>query len=117
MGKVTPNQIPAINEETLSGIDSAIEVKAIVLMIHNCSEGFTLMKPLCIHPQTTNESTHTFNDYIYNVLKRHEKFEVVLYCMDRVLHESKWISRVLILFLYKKTNEIAFLDDNHVAKL
>ena len=75
------NHILAINEETLSGTDSAIdlatEFKAVVFMIHNCPEGFTTMKLLCIHPQTTNESAHTFNDHIYNVLKSYEKFEVV----------------------------------------
>ena len=120
MGKVTANHILAINEETLSGIDSAIdlatEAKAVVLMIHNFPEGFTPMKLLCIHPQTTNESAHTFNDHIYNVLKSHKKFEVVSYCMDGVSHESKWVSKVLISFLDEKTNEIAFIDDNHVAK-
>ena len=55
VGMITPNHILAINEETLSGIVSAIdlarEVKAVVLMIHNCPEGFTPIKLLCIHPQ------------------------------------------------------------------
>ena len=40
VGTVTPNHTLAINEETLSGTDSVIdlatEVKAVVLMIHNC---------------------------------------------------------------------------------
>ena len=36
--------------------------------------------------------------------------------MDSVSHESKWISKVFIPFLDEKTNEIAFVDDNHVAK-
>ena len=52
VGKVTQNHILAINEETLSGIDSAIdlatEVKAAVLMIHNCPEGFTPMELFCL---------------------------------------------------------------------
>ena len=81
VGKVAPNYILAINKVTLSCIDSAIdlatEVKAVVLMIHNCPEQFTPIKLLCIHPQTTNESAHTFNDHIY-----------VSDCMDGVSHES-----------------------------
>ena len=120
VGKVTANHILAINEETQSGINSVIdlatEVKAVILMIHNCPEGFVPMKLICIHPQTTNESAHIFKDHVYNVLKRHEKFQVVSYCMDGVSFESKWISKVLISFLDEKTKEIAFVDGNHVAK-
>ena len=50
VGKVASNHIPAINKETLNSIDSAIDlatdVKAIVLMIYSCPEGFTPIKRL-----------------------------------------------------------------------